>query len=195
MLEHLQILRAVCSPFFLVSVIVRLGIVALGKCEQLGSRAQQAMQDPVTAYSLAPISLAGPNALDIRQSEHLKKVSSGSAVRVHACTRPFLPSPLNVLRMLASRLQYLQEVNLYESAAEAENREHVLGQLDRIVKDWVKAVHAAEGYAQSLCEEVNGKIFTFGSYRLGVHGPGEEAQQLPGTQHGAAQQALFELVG
>ena len=72
-----------------------------------------------------------------------------------------------------THLQYLQEANLYESAAEAENREHVLGQLDRIVKDWVKAVHAAEGYAQSLCEEVNGKIFTFGSYRLGVHGPGE----------------------
>lgn len=76
-------------------------------------------------------------------------------------------------RVPTTHLQYLQEANLYESAAEAENREHVLGQLDRIVKDWVKAVHAAEGYAQSLCEEVNGKIFTFGSYRLGVHGPGE----------------------
>lgn len=66
-------------------------------------------------------------------------------------------------------LQYLRDQGLYESHEEAELREEVLGRLDGIVKHWIKQVAARYG---QYVEDANAKIYTFGSYRLGVHGPG-----------------------
>jgi hypothetical protein len=68
--------------------------------------------------------------------------------------------------------QFLQEQQLFEETEEALKREEVLGRLDAVVKRWIKAVAAACGMATSTAQEANAKIFTFGSYRLGVHAPG-----------------------
>lgn len=95
-------------------------------------------------------------------------------------------------------LQYLQNAGLYESQEEAVSREEVLGRLDQvgfytsfdilsvavwgimffyvdfrygieqIVKIWVKIISRAKGLNEQLVHEANAKIFTFGSYRLGV---------------------------
>ena len=38
----------------------------------------------------------------------------------------------------------------------------------QIVKIWVKTISRAKGLNEQLVQEANAKIFTFGSYRLGV---------------------------
>lgn len=68
--------------------------------------------------------------------------------------------------------QYLQDQKLFEDSSESLLREEVLGQMDQVVKSWVKLVAQAKGLARSDVQEANAKIFTFGSYRLGVNAPG-----------------------
>ena len=66
-----------------------------------------------------------------------------------------MQTKLETSRLLSS--QFLQSRNLYESYEESCLRESVLGSLDRVVKEWVKIVHQAEGYSSSIVEEVNAK--------------------------------------
>ena len=76
--------------------------------------------------------------------------------------------------MLVAPSQFLESQNLYEGPEEAERREAALVEIGEIVKGWVRGVYAAKGFPPSFCEDVNAAVFTFGSYRLGVHGPGEK---------------------
>lgn len=40
--------------------------------------------------------------------------------------------------------------------------------LEQIVKNWVKSISRGKGLNEQLVQEANAKIFTSGSYRLGV---------------------------
>ena len=70
-------------------------------------------------------------------------------------------------------LQYLHEANLYEAEDQMLLRQEVMGQLDQLVKDWVRKVTEHLLMGDHMIAEANARIYTFGSYRLGVHGPGE----------------------
>jgi poly(A) polymerase len=48
----------------------------------------------------------------------------------------------------------------------------VLGKIDKLVKDFVYQTSLRKNLPEDLAREAGGKIFTFGSYRLGVHGAG-----------------------
>ncbi|XP_022132220.1 nuclear poly(A) polymerase 2-like isoform X2 [Momordica charantia] len=74
--------------------------------------------------------------------------------------------------------KFLIDSGLYESKEEATNREEVLGRIDQIVKNWVKQLTLLRGYTEQMVEDANAVIFTFGSYRLGVHGPGSDIDTL-----------------
>ena len=48
----------------------------------------------------------------------------------------------------------------------------VLGQLYEMVKAFVVQACVAKGLPESQAAQLGGKIFTYGSYRLGVHNAG-----------------------
>lgn len=72
----------------------------------------------------------------------------------------------------------LMESGIYESTEETARREEVLRRLDQIIKDWVKQLTRQKGYTEKMVEEANGIVRTFGSYRLGVHGPNADIDTL-----------------
>ncbi|KAJ1697304.1 hypothetical protein LUZ63_005816 [Rhynchospora breviuscula] len=74
--------------------------------------------------------------------------------------------------------KFLADAGLYPTYDDAVLREEVLGRLDQVVKTWIKRVTHAKGYNRQFVQEANAKIFTFGSYRLGVHGPGADIDVL-----------------
>ncbi|GAU14267.1 hypothetical protein TSUD_308270 [Trifolium subterraneum] len=74
--------------------------------------------------------------------------------------------------------KFLVDSGLYESNEEAASRQEVLRRLDQIVKSWVKQLTRQRGYTDQMVEDANAVIFTFGSYRLGVHGPGVDIDTL-----------------
>jgi poly(A) polymerase len=57
-------------------------------------------------------------------------------------------------------------------------REIVLDRLATLVKSFVRAVSLARGLSEAAAESAGGKIFPFGSYRLGVYGPGADIDAL-----------------
>ncbi|KAH1124890.1 hypothetical protein GLYMA_06G088500v4 [Glycine max] len=74
--------------------------------------------------------------------------------------------------------KFLLDSGLYESNEESAARKEVLHRLDQIVKSWVKQLTRQRGYTDQMVEDANAVIFTFGSYRLGVHGPGVDIDTL-----------------
>ncbi|KAJ3351189.1 polynucleotide adenylyltransferase [Entophlyctis luteolus] len=72
----------------------------------------------------------------------------------------------------------LHERKMYETLEEAQKREVVLAKLDSIFKAFVRRISLRRNLPESIAAEAGGKIFTFGSYRLGVHGQASDIDTL-----------------
>ncbi|KAJ3113603.1 polynucleotide adenylyltransferase, partial [Physocladia obscura] len=72
----------------------------------------------------------------------------------------------------------LHERKMYETPDEARKREIVLAKLDAIFKQFVYKTSLKRNLPESIAAEAGGKIFTFGSYRLGVHGQASDIDTL-----------------
>ncbi|KAF7322025.1 hypothetical protein MKEN_00725200 [Mycena kentingensis (nom. inval.)] len=73
-----------------------------------------------------------------------------------------------------SLMNELRNQNSFESDEESRRRELVLGRVAGLVKKFVRDVSIAKGLSEVAANAAGGKIFTFGSYRLGVHSPGTD---------------------
>ncbi|KAJ6219252.1 hypothetical protein RDWZM_005064 [Blomia tropicalis] len=71
----------------------------------------------------------------------------------------------------------LHEYELFESDEMLTKRCMILGQLNNMLKEWVRDL-SAKKMPSHIAEQMNGKIFTFGSYRLGVHTRGADIDTL-----------------
>lgn len=58
------------------------------------------------------------------------------------------------------------------------SREAVLGHVSKLVKEFVYQACLRKNLSESAARMAGGKIFTFGSYRLGAHGPGSDIDTL-----------------
>ncbi|KAH1618793.1 hypothetical protein KXX21_008797 [Aspergillus fumigatus] len=72
----------------------------------------------------------------------------------------------------------LKAQNNFESPAETERRKQVLQLLQRVTHEFVKVVSRKKGLSPAAVEAAGGKVFTYGSYRLGVYGPGSDIDTL-----------------
>ncbi|BFG24381.1 hypothetical protein CerSpe_106550 [Prunus speciosa] len=103
-----------------------------------------------------------------------------AAARQYGVTKPIStagPTEADIQRTLELE-KFLVDAGLYESKEDADKREEVLQRIGQIVKDWVKQLTRLRGYTDQMVEDANALIFTFGSYRLGVHGPGADIDTL-----------------
>jgi len=72
------------------------------------------------------------------------------------------------------------------------SREIVLGRVAALVKKFVTKVSLARGLSEAAANAAGGKIFTFGSYRLGVHGPGSDIDTLCVVPKHVSREDFFE---
>ncbi|OCK81606.1 poly(A) polymerase Pap [Lepidopterella palustris CBS 459.81] len=82
------------------------------------------------------------------------------------------------LEVHAKLIDELKHQNNFESPEATERRFEVLNRFQKATEEFVRTVGKAKGLSQSLIENAGGKIFTFGSYRLGVYGPGSDIDTL-----------------
>lgn len=62
-----------------------------------------------------------------------------------------------------------EDYNNFEDDRDTRHREEILAKLNQLIKDWIRQVGILEKKDETTINHSGGKIFTFGSYRLGVH--------------------------
>ncbi|KAI9802134.1 MAG: polynucleotide adenylyltransferase [Piccolia ochrophora] len=75
-------------------------------------------------------------------------------------------------------VEELKRQNNFESAEDTQKRAAVLESIQKITTEFVRLVSRNKGLSESVANSAGGKIFTYGSYRLGVYGPGSDIDTL-----------------
>ncbi|KAK6904611.1 poly(A) polymerase [Kwoniella mangroviensis CBS 10435] len=72
----------------------------------------------------------------------------------------------------------LVSLNQFESEQERKVRERLLSNIAQLVTKFVHDVSIKSGMSEKVASEAGGRIYTSGSYRLGVHGPGSDIDTI-----------------
>ncbi|KAJ1859841.1 polynucleotide adenylyltransferase [Coemansia sp. RSA 2703] len=91
-------------------------------------------------------------------------------------------------------LETLKGENQFDSEAESKNREIVLAKIDKLVKNFVYLASLKHKMPEGLARTCGGKIFAFGSYRLGVHGAGADIDTLCVVPAHITRDDFFEIM-
>lgn len=75
-------------------------------------------------------------------------------------------------------IQELKKRGSFETEQETENRVKVLKILQELAQEFVYQASKKKNMSDGMARDAGGKIFTYGSYRLGVHGPGSDIDTL-----------------
>lgn len=103
-----------------------------------------------------------------------------STRKVYGITAPISESMPRTedLELTAKLEECLRSFDLFESDEEMAHRINVLSQIDEIAKEWIVELSLEKNFPPEDAEQMSGKIFTFGSFRLGVHTKGADIDTL-----------------
>lgn len=106
-----------------------------------------------------------------KQQQRSKQLGMTSAISLA------LPKPEDLIKTEELR-KSLEPYKVFETEAELNHRMEILSKLNDLVKEWVKVVSIEKNMPEASAEKLGGKIYTFGSYRLGVHHKGADIDAL-----------------
>lgn len=98
----------------------------------------------------------------------------------YGITSPISLAPPKEADLVLTRklMETLRPFGVFEEELELQRRILVLGKLNTLVRVWIHEVSETKNIPSSVIDNVGGKIFTFGSYRLGVHTKGADIDAL-----------------
>ncbi|KAH0847714.1 hypothetical protein AYO21_07702 [Fonsecaea monophora] len=115
--------------------------------------------------------------------------------RKHGITGPMsmaLPEPLDNEKT-AELIEELKRENNYEGHKETEKRMYVLKLLSKVTLEFVREVSRKQGLPPSQINTFGGRVYPYGSYRLGVFGPGSDIDTLAVAPRHVKREDFFEF--
>ena len=112
-----------------------------------------------------------PQATVNVQASAMASPSGGSTGQYLGMTAPIsLAQPEQAdLDRTAALVKTLEPHGCFEGEQEMTHRMEVLASLNNLVKQWIKDLSVEKNMPPSMANTVGGHVYTFGSYRLGVH--------------------------
>lgn len=98
------------------------------------------------------------------------------------------------LRLNDEMVAELRAEKSFETEAETRKRVKVLGIMQSLATEFVYRASIARHMSEGMARDAGGKIFTFGSYRLGVYGPGSDIDTLVVVPKHVSREAFFEIM-
>ncbi|KAK9479579.1 Poly(A) polymerase central domain-containing protein [Lipomyces japonicus] len=90
-------------------------------------------------------------------------------------------------------VEELKRQGSFASEAESQKRVEVLSKLQGLAELFVRTVSLQKNMSEGMAKDAGGKIFTFGSYRLGVYGPGSDIDTLIVVPKHVTRENFFEV--
>jgi poly(A) polymerase len=90
-------------------------------------------------------------------------------------------------------IEELKSQGSFESEADTQKRVKVLGIMQELTQEFVRIVSLRKNMSEGMAHDAGGKIFTFGSYRLGVYGPGSDIDTLVVVPKHVSRENFFDV--
>lgn len=90
-------------------------------------------------------------------------------------------------------IRELKSRGSFESEQATKKRAEVLNIFQKLTEDFVYVVSKKKNMSDGMAKDAGGKIFTYGSYRLGVYGPGSDIDTLVVVPKHVTRQDFFEV--
>ncbi|KAL0810507.1 hypothetical protein ABMA28_010628 [Loxostege sticticalis] len=126
---------------------------------------------PASQYSHSNTGHPAGKPNEHQNQQNLKTLGMTSAISMAG------PKPIDIEKTNELK-ECLVPFGVFESEDEMHHRMEVLGSLHRLVRQWIREESLRKNMPPSVAETVGGNIYTFGSYRLGVHHRGADIDAL-----------------